>query len=180
MQTAASQRIDCPPVTPACKKAPADRDLRNALGAFATGVTVVTAVSPEGQPLGATVNSFTSVSLNPPLVLFCLSRESRCAQIALAEHFTIHVLAAGQHEISNHFAKRSAERWRDERIERHANGCPVVPDALAVFECRRHRVHDGGDHLIVVGEIRNYRYSADQAPLVYLRGTYRFLQGTDR
>ncbi len=149
------------------------RDFRSALGTFATGVTIVTTMSGDGKPVGLTANSFTSVSLDPPLVLFCLDRRSfSFAHFERATHFAINVLSADQQTISNHFARPSEDKWTDMTIDYCGVGCPAFKDALAIFECKLHGIHDGGDHVIVVGEVVSFTYQRDGAPLLYYRGKY--------
>lgn len=135
------------------------RAFRDALGAFATGVTVVTTDGPEG-PLGITANSFASLSLDPPLVLWSPARSSRrFAAFAGAERFAIHVLAAGQTALAQHFTRTG---------ELPADGLGPV---LARFDCARHAVHEGGDHAIVVGRVLRV-WHAPGAPLVFHAGRF--------
>ncbi|MGH7005729.1 MAG: flavin reductase family protein [Alphaproteobacteria bacterium] len=149
------------------------RDFRNALGTFATGVTIVTTMSRDKTPIGLTANSFTSVSLDPPLVLFCLDRRSYSyAHFEQASHFVVNVLAADQKDVSNHFARPSEDKWKDMTLDLCGVGCPAFKGALAVFECETHRIHDGGDHVIVVGKVLSFDYKPDGTPLLYYRGKY--------
>ncbi|MEV0586160.1 flavin reductase family protein [Nonomuraea sp. NPDC050310] len=147
------------------------RALRDAFGQFATGVAVVTAVSPEGERAGVTVNSFTSVSLDPPLVLWCLAGRAPSARVFLrAGHFAVNVLAAGQDELSRRFATPAADKFAG--VELLAAPLPMLAGALATFACRTVRVLDGGDHHIFVGEVEDYRRSGGE-PLVFHSGRYR-------
>ena len=149
------------------------REFRNALGAFATGVTIVTTMSDDGEPIGLTANSFSSVSLDPPLVLFCLGRESYSfAHFESCEHFVINVLAASQQDQSNLFARPSKDKWSDITYDVRANGCPSFRSALAIFECATHDVHDAGDHIIIVGRVESFDCKAEGDPLLYYRGQY--------
>lgn len=128
------------------------RAFRHALGAFATGVTVVTTATPEG-PLGITVNSFTSVSMEPPLVLWCPAKWSRrYAPFAETGHFAIHVLGADQKDIADGFSR---DGGAFEGLDWHAdaNGVPLIDGVLARFTCATWAVHDAGDHAIVVGRV---------------------------
>lgn len=130
------------------------RDLRDAFGLFATGVTVVTAVRPDGMPVGVTVNSFVSVSLEPPLVLWCLARASGSAPaFTAAAPFAVHVLSHHQLDLARHFARRSHEKFDFGRPWSNRPHPPHLPEALCRFDCRVHALHGGGDHLIILGEV---------------------------
>lgn len=152
------------------------RAFRDALGRFATGVTVVTCRA-EGKPLAITANSFSSLSLEPPLVLWSPARASkRFPAFEAAEHFAIHVLAADQFDLCNAFAR---DGWNFDVAEWHegAHGVPLVENCLARFECTRHAIHDGGDHAIIVGRVSAVEIT-DGAPLVFATGAYgRFTDG---
>jgi flavin reductase (DIM6/NTAB) family NADH-FMN oxidoreductase RutF len=148
------------------------RRLRDAFGCFSTGVTVVSAYGPGGAAVGLTANSFTSVSLDPPLVLFCLDRRSRRAPaFEAAPAFAVNVLHAGQEGVSKHFARGGTDDEGASFIE--WSGTPVLADAMAVFACRRHAVHDGGDHLVLIGRVERVRSDPRQDPLLYFQGRYR-------
>ncbi|MEM8854033.1 MAG: flavin reductase family protein [Pseudomonadota bacterium] len=145
--------------------------LRNALGQFATGVTVVTAASRDG-PVGITVNSFSSVSLDPPLVLWSISKGSRRYQyFEGAEHYAIHVLGAHQSDLCHGFSK-SAHVLRDLPHGVNENGVPVIDACLARFECVRVAGHHGGDHLIVVGQVVQAEVRGGDA-LAFFAGEFR-------
>jgi flavin reductase (DIM6/NTAB) family NADH-FMN oxidoreductase RutF len=147
-----------------------ERRFRDALGRFATGVTVVTALGAKG-PVGITANSFASLSLDPPLVLWSPARSSRrFATFASARHFAIHVLAAEQFALGRHFARKGLDFDLPD-VAFNPEGVPVLPGCLARFECRRQAVHDGGDHAIVVGEVLRAAARAG-APLVFSAGRY--------
>lgn len=149
------------------------REFRNALGNFATGVTIVTTMSEEGEPIGLTANSFSSVSLDPPLVLFCLDRGSYSfAHFQSSKHFVVNILSADQQDISNHFARPSVDKWHDVRFDICGVGCPAFPDALAVFECATQEIHEAGDHIIIVGKVESFQRRDDGEPLLYFRGRY--------
>jgi flavin reductase (DIM6/NTAB) family NADH-FMN oxidoreductase RutF len=149
------------------------RDFRNALGTFATGVTIVTTMAKDKTPIGLTANSFTSVSLDPPLVLFCLDRRSYSfAHFEQASHFAINVLSSEQQHISSHFARPSEDKWKDMSLDLCGVGCPAFREALAVFECETHQIHDGGDHVIVVGKVLSFAHKPEGTPLLYYRGKY--------
>ena len=147
-----------------------ERDFRDALGRYATGVTVVTTQTSLG-PLGITANSFASVSLDPPLVLWSPARASRRFDaFAAASHYCIHVLGAEQMDLCNRFSTDGLDfdglDWSE-----NAQGAPILPECLARFECERTAAHDGGDHLIVVGRVLAFAHRLG-APLVFSGGAY--------
>ena len=152
------------------------RTLRDALGSFATGVTVVTCVDSEGQPFGLTVNSFTSVSLDPPLLLVCVAKPARCAiPLVEAERFAINVLQTGQQPASIRFSTRDEDRFGATPWSTGETGVPLLMESLGVFECERFAVYDGGDHHILVGRVMKASFDAGLDPLLYFRGKYRRL-----
>ena len=145
--------------------------LREVLGRFATGVTVVSIAGEGGQGMGFTANSFASVSLEPPLVLWSPARSSsRFAAFAAARHYVIHVLAEGQTDLLARFARGGAGfdglPWSI-----NAEGVPLIAGALARIHCVQHATHDGGDHLIIVGRVLRAEREAG-APLVFSQGRY--------
>ncbi|MBT5219101.1 MAG: flavin reductase family protein [Woeseia sp.] len=145
---------------------------RQCLGKFATGVTVVTCVDDKGQPCGITANSFSSVSLDPPLVLWNIAKVSNSLDAYLqAEHFAINVLADSQQDISSHFAKSDHTLFDDIQHDVSAHGAPLLADTIARLECLTYAVHDCGDHYIIVGEVLDFQ-SADLAPLLFFGGQY--------
>jgi 3-hydroxy-9,10-secoandrosta-1,3,5(10)-triene-9,17-dione monooxygenase reductase component len=149
------------------------RTLRNALGRYATGVVVVTTRSAEGTPRGLTVNSFTSVSLDPPLVLFCVvTRSNGYAAWESAEHFAINILASDQRRISNTFAKPSTAQWNNTKWRAGRNGCALIDSAIASIECRRFAHHPGGDHLVILGEVTAIHLDDCTDPLLFHGGRY--------
>ena len=151
-------------------------DFRAVLGRFATGVTVVTTRSPEGDPVGLTVNSFTSVSLEPPLILFCLDLEAgSLPAFEAASSFAVNILGAGQEAVSNRFADPLAARFTDSEVTGFSTGAPILSEALAALDCTVHARHEGGDHVILVGKVEHLAVLDDADPLVYWRGTYRKL-----
>jgi flavin reductase (DIM6/NTAB) family NADH-FMN oxidoreductase RutF/pimeloyl-ACP methyl ester carboxylesterase len=151
------------------------RLLRSILGCFGTGVTVVTTFAPDGQPIGFTANSFSSVSLEPPLVLFCIARQSRnLATFRDAHGFAINILHIGQQPTSDRFARPGGSRFDGVTWEVRADGgAPIIVGSLASLDCATHAVHDGGDHLIIVGEVRHADFEPHRDPLLYLHGKYR-------
>lgn len=147
------------------------KDYRSALGRFATGITVVTTVGPNG-PIAITVNSFASVSLSPPLILWSPNKSSkRHDTFARAENFVVHVLAADQREICEAFA-RSAFAFDKTPTHPNENGIPIISGCLAVFECRKFAAFDAGDHTILLGEVENASHRPGEA-LVYANGAYQ-------
>ena len=148
------------------------RALRNAFGVYPTGVTVVTTRAADGEPRGFTANSFTSVSLDPPLLLVCLARSARSlAAFETAEGFAVNVLAETQREVSQVFASNVAERFSSVAWRDGPAGNPVFEEVAAWFDCRRHAVLDGGDHVILVGRVEAFE-STPRNGLGYVRGGY--------
>jgi len=148
-----------------------ERNLRDAMGRFATGVTIVTTMTPEG-PLGMTVNSFASVSLDPPLVLWSPARKSaRFPAFEAASHFAVHVLARDQQHLAEAFAQSGNEPFSALEYTRGAGDSPLFSGCAARFECCHSAGHDGGDHLIVVGEVLRLE-RADVEPLLYYKGGF--------
>ena len=146
------------------------RSFRNALGAFTTGVTVVSTMTPEG-PTGITVNSFASVSLDPPLVLWSVAKSSaRHALFTSAEYYAIHVLGADQDELSARFT-RHGRGFDGLDWQRSEEDVPVIAGTLARFECHRHCVHEAGDHSIVVGRVLRAALCEGE-PLCFSRGAF--------
>jgi len=156
----------------------ASKEFRDALGCFATGVCVVTCQTADGRRHGVTVNSFSSVSLDPPLVLFSLDRgASTFAPFMEATHFAVNMLSREQIDLSRIFAERAADRWNGVEYETWETGSPILPGSLAALECDMHSRHDGGDHVIILGRVRGLRRWPDRAPLLYFRGAYQALAG---
>jgi len=148
------------------------RDFRRALGQFATGVTIVTARNKRGHCIGLTVNSFTSVSLNPPLVLWSLGRAStEYSDFTKAKHFAINVLSSDQHHLSRRFSAQVPSRFAGLDCSDSVEGCPLLQGATAHFVCRVVRKLNGGDHLIFLGEVIHYRYQEGE-PLIFHSGRY--------
>src|SRR5712692_8710820 len=149
------------------------RDFRRALGQFATGVTVVSTRAKDGRRVGITVNSFSSVSLDPPLVLWSLSRQAPSfADFTSASHFAINVLAANQHHLSRQFSTPVSDKFKGVECLDGSAGCPLLKGATAHFVCRNVRQLDGGDHVIFIGEVEEYKWSEGE-PLVFHSGRYR-------
>lgn len=161
-----------PARTPKPKGAFTAREFRDALGQFVTGVTVVTTLAEDGGPVGITINSFTSVSLDPPMVLFCLDSRSRyLAAFRKAGCFAVHVLAADQRDWSVRFAG-SGDRWDGVGSTAWETGAPIIAGCLGVFECTLSAVHNGGDHKILVGQVVRLSGGDDRRPLAFHLGRY--------
>jgi flavin reductase (DIM6/NTAB) family NADH-FMN oxidoreductase RutF len=152
------------------------RAFRNSLGVFATGVCVVSAMTPEGQPMGLTINSFASVSLNPPLILWSIDKASDTMPVFEAVHaFTVNVLAEGDKDLSQRLSRKGHHGLNDGEWRAGATGAPVLNDAIAHFDCVISARHDGGDHVILVGEVKAHAHKDGGHPLLYYRGRYRGL-----
>jgi flavin reductase (DIM6/NTAB) family NADH-FMN oxidoreductase RutF len=150
--------------------------LRDALGCFATGVTVVTCLDDGARPAGLTVNSFTSVSLDPPLLLVCLAKTAVSAPaLTKAPFFAINVLQTRQQPASIRFSTRDEDRFGATPWSCGEAGAPILEESLGVFECERFAVYDGGDHHILVGRVVKASFDAALDPLLYFRGRYRRL-----
>ncbi|HET6838291.1 MAG TPA: flavin reductase family protein [Bradyrhizobium sp.] len=156
------------------------RDFRNALGTYATGVTIITAATSEGKPYGLTCNSFASVSLNPPLVLWSLLIYSQGMSIFQnASHFTVNVLGASQQALATKFAASSVDRFAGVAWTPGLGNAPVLADSVANFQCRAVNRYYGGDHVIFLGAVEAYAYNR-QEPLLFARGGYgRFFKADD-
>ncbi|WP_213958731.1 MULTISPECIES: flavin reductase [unclassified Variovorax] len=162
--------MNSPVLTP-----PDPRTLRNAFGSFATGVTIVTTSGPAGSDIGLTANSFSSVSLDPPMVLWSLARTSaNLDAFRNGTHFAVHILSADQEALSSRFASKIADRFEGVAIERGPAGIPLLPDCMARFACKVAYQYEGGDHVIFVGEILDFSHSA-RKPLVFHGGRYGML-----
>ena len=154
------------------------RDFRNALGTFGTGVTVVTAMAADGTPYGVTCNSFASVSLNPPLVLWSLGMFSQGLPIFQnASHFAVNVLDVSQQELALRFAKSSGEKFAGVAWKPGLGNAPILAGSVASFQCRAANRYYGGDHVIFLGAVEAYAYNK-QEPLLFARGGFgRFIDG---
>lgn len=150
------------------------RRLRNALGWFATGVAIVTTRLADQNPVGLTINSFSSVSLEPPLVLWCLDKKSETVPaFNLASHFIVNVLSEGQQDLSNRFARKGRHEFDGIDVMAGVNGIPALRDALAHFQCAVDARHDAGDHIILIGRVVHFDYAEEGSPLLYHRGRYQ-------
>lgn len=155
-----------------------EREFRDALSLFPTGVAVVTTTTPDGSPIGTTVSSFNSVSLSPPLVLFSVARSAgRFSVWNAAQHYAVNLLREDQSHLSTDFARSVADKWQGLAPKQAHSGTVMLPDALAHFECESYARYDGGDHLILVGRVTamSTPTSPGVRPLVFFRGRYRQL-----
>jgi flavin reductase ActVB len=148
-------------------------DFRNAMSCFASGVTIVTTNDPGGRPVGFTASAFSSLSLNPPLVLVCLDRRAECFDaFRTAPMMAINILAEGQDEIARRFATRGADKFGSTRTTQGAaTGMPLIDGALAQVECHMHEKVDGGDHVILVGEVVR-AVSGNSEPLLHYNRSF--------
>lgn len=152
------------------------RALRNALGRFATGIAIVTAIDPDGHPIGLTVNSFSAVSLQPALVLWCLDNSSHNLEaFRKASHHAINILSADQQDLSNRFATWPVDRFAGLPWQAGAGGAPLFPACCASFEVANETAHLAGDHTIFIGRVEKFSETPDLAPLLFHAGQYRHL-----
>lgn len=148
------------------------QDYRKALGCFATGIAVVTACGPEARHTGLTVNSFSSVSLDPPLVLWSLQNSSPSLHtFRSCAHFGVSILGEEQKEISSRFASKIENKFEDVEVLLGESGVPLIFGAIAHFECKNEIQYPGGDHVIFLGRIIRYQWSSGH-PLLFYRGNY--------
>ena len=148
-------------------------DFRAALGMFATGVTIVTARDAAGVRVGLTANSFNSVSLAPPLVLWSLSqRAASLPAFSAGTHYAINILAADQHALAERFASKSVDRFAGVAFREGGDGAPILEGAAAVFECFNRSRYEEGDHVIFVGEVERCESRPGAQPLIFHGGRY--------
>ncbi|WP_198008676.1 flavin reductase family protein [Ahrensia sp. R2A130] len=149
-----------------------DREFRDALSTFGTGVTIVTARDGDGAPVGMTASSFSSVSMNPPLVLWSAAKKALSGEAFRdAQHFAVHVLHTEQSDLSNRFAKTGTDKFSGLDWNGDANSVPELPDVLARFECSQYAVYEGGDHWIIVGEVTSFEHMSGKG-LLHVAGGY--------
>ncbi len=155
------------------------KSLRQALGHFATGVAVLGGVSDDGHPFGATINSFSAVSLDPPLILFSLKREAAILGCFVpGKPFSVSVLAEDQKQLSGHFCTPLADKWSSVVHERDRQGCPRLLNTLASFSGVIHSQSEGGDHIVVFGKIEELAFDQKRDPLLFFKGSYHGLPST--
>ena len=153
-------------------------ELRNALGRFATGVTIITTVDRDGRRYGVTANSYNSVSLDPPLVLWSLARSSRSMEgFEGCEAFAVHILGLQQEELAMRFASRNEDKFAGLEMREGFGGVPLFDDCAAHFECVTENRFEGGDHLIFLGRVVNFE-ACDHEPLLFHRGRFTKVHGS--
>jgi len=146
---------------------------RDTLSYFASGVCVVTAVADGGAPAGVTISAFASLSLDPPLVLFCLGNKTTNLQaFTKGDGFAVNILAEDQGEVSEIFASQNNDKFASIPSVGSESGCPLLPGCLASLECSLVATHDGGDHVIVVGKVEHVQKAEGSKPLLRYRGNY--------
>lgn len=148
-------------------------ELRQTLGQFPTGVTIVTTLDQQQQPVGMTASSFNSLSLTPPLILWSIDKKTGCFDaFNHCEHFAVHVLTEQQAELSTHFAKRGVDKFAGLELDAGITGAPLLPTFCARFECEVENRYEGGDHIIMVGRVLHMQRDDSQRPLGFHRGKY--------
>jgi flavin reductase (DIM6/NTAB) family NADH-FMN oxidoreductase RutF len=151
------------------------RELRNVMGHFATGVTVITTRDTAGKPFGLTANAFSSLSLDPPLVLICVDKKVDCyACFEQSKAFVVNILSEGQDPLSTRFATKGIEKFESVPIRQGNLGVPLLEGALGHIECTMVNAYDGGDHTIYVGEVQSVAASGGR-PLLFFKGKYNRL-----
>lgn len=151
------------------------KSFRQALGEFATGVSIVTAAGPDTAPVGMTMTSFNSVSLDPPLVLFSVDRRALSLRaMQAATSYAVSVLSRAQRDVSDRFARALSAKWESTATRLGEVEAPLIEGALAHFECLPYAIHDGGDHVIFVARVVGFRTNPDKPEaLLFFRGSYR-------
>lgn len=158
---------------------PDSSQFRQIMGCFATGITVVTTHRDDGVGVGLTVNSLTSVSLDPPLVLFCIDKKAALYPVyKSAELFAFNILGEDQEDISRHFSDHHHHAKPENLWDKPQDGCPIIRQTLGWMICKKATDYEGGDHQIIVGEVTNlHKYSGHRDPLLYFHGRYRKIKG---
>lgn len=153
---------------------------RKTLSQFATGVAVITARNADGNPIGITMSSFNSLSLDPPLILFSVDRRALSLDAMLAaKGYAVNILARQQEHLSNQFARALGDKWSNVEYQTGHAQAPLLDGVLAHFECDPYASHDGGDHVLFIGRVVRFKALADGAPLVFFRGKYHSLSSHD-
>ncbi|PID46858.1 MAG: hypothetical protein CSB47_01870 [Proteobacteria bacterium] len=146
---------------------------RKALGQFPTGVTIVTTMSNEGEPVGMTVSSFNTLSMNPPLIAWSIDHKARSLSFfENAEYFAVNVLNEHQQDLSNLFACPGADKFNETEFTEGLGRAPLLPGCVAQFECRTWNTYPGGDHTIIIGEVLELRHDDSQRALVFYQSQY--------
>ena len=149
------------------------RLFRKALGTFATGVTVVTGLTPKDVPVGVTVNSFASVSLDPPIILICLDNNTGYLKaFCEGERFAVNILSETQQDLAEEFAGPQEHNFKDRAFETWDSGCPILHGCLTNLECTRLNAFEGGDHLIVLGRVDRIEHADGRRPLLFYQSAY--------
>lgn len=153
-------------------------EFRNACSSFATGITVVTTMNQAGEPVGMTANSFSSVSLDPPLVLWSVGHQARSFEtFSQAKHYAVHILHKGQEAISTRFASQGEDKFQGLTWTIGSVGCPILPDYAVCFQCQMEHVYPGGDHNILVGRVIALDNRGHEDALLFFRRNYYQLDG---
>lgn len=152
-----------------------EKDFRKIMGRFTTGVAIIT-THYQGKPVGVTINTLTSVSLDPPLVLFCLGKKRHVYPAFLeSTHCAIHILSSSQKDICKSFAHSLSHPWDGLTYETSTKGCPLIPNSLGILHCRRQETYEGGDHIIFLNHVEDIHWEEtgeEKSPLVYFQGTF--------
>lgn len=153
---------------------------RKTLSQFATGVAVITACNADGTPIGITMSSFNSLSLDPPLILFSVDRRALSLDAMLAaKGYAVNILARHQEHLSNQFARALGNKWSNVEYQAGYAQAPLLDGVLAHFECEPYASHDGGDHVLFIGRVVRFKALEDSGPLVFFRGKYHSLSAHD-
>lgn len=151
------------------------REIRDVMGHFATGVTVITTKNSDGLPNGITANAFSSLSLNPPLVLVCIDKKANCYDcFEDSGVFAVNLLGEEQEELSNRFATKGIEKFQDIAWHMSSNAIPLLDGTIGYIECTVSQAYDGGDHTIYLGEVI-YAHADGIRPLLFFKGKYQRL-----
>lgn len=152
-------------------------DFKKVMSKFTTGIAIVTTLDTEQKPFGLTINAFSSLSLDPPMILFCLAKKTRFySYLSNQSYFTINILADNQKDLSIHFAKPFfGDQWDNIDFELGQNNCPQLKNTLGIIECEKGAIYDGGDHDIILGKVLVLK-STDVQPLLYFSGRYCALE----
>ncbi len=149
------------------------REFRDALGCFATGVSVITSYNQQNEPMGVTVNSFSSVSIDPPLILFSLAHNgNHCQEFKVSGKFSVNVLSTKQKELCDRFATPLEDRFNGVDYELGENGTPIFEESLSVIECENFALQEAGDHLVFICRVTNVHSKTEEKPLLFYKGGF--------